>query len=417
MPRSKTRIAYAYGSGSMYGAGRSLLRLVANLPSSYEPLVVLSEKGLLCDALQQARIPYVVLPYLHSSVLGRHVFHGWNLLRFVLTLLPNIVRFARFLRRQNVRLLHTNNTILMIPAIAARLVGIPHIWHVRETLDQYAPMWERFAQTERSFVWRTASRAALRAWQWYVRFICAFSHRVICVSEDVRKPFVAVGSGQKTLVIYNGLELDRYGVVGSEVLPPGVCSENTNDCVWVGTIGDIRAGKGQDLLIRAFALARKSIPETNPKCLIVGGCSPQNQAYLAHLEEMIADLDVQHDVVFTGYMSDPRSAFARLDVFVLPSMQPEPFGTVVLEAMAMRKPIVAVALGGTMEQIEDGESGLLVPPNDPVALAHAIEALVTDQDLRERLATAAHARVVERFSLAAHITQLDRVYQVVLGQA
>jgi glycosyltransferase involved in cell wall biosynthesis len=70
------------------------------------------------------------------------------------------------------------------------------------------------------------------------------------------------------------------------------------------------------------------------------------------------------EVVLTGELADPKPAYAAMDVFVLPSAQPEPFGGVVLEAMAMRRPVVATAIGGSVDQVVDGETGFLVPPGD-----------------------------------------------------
>jgi glycosyltransferase involved in cell wall biosynthesis len=127
------------------------------------------------------------------------------------------------------------------------------------------------------------------------------------------------------------------------------------------------------------------------------------------------DAGLDQEVIFTGELADPRPAYAAMDIAVLPSAQPEPFGGVVMEAMCMSMPVVATNVGGSIEQVADGETGFLVPPADPAALADKLERLVRDAALRQRFGEAGRKRIVERFTLRGMVDKIVRVYDECLG--
>lgn len=123
------------------------------------------------------------------------------------------------------------------------------------------------------------------------------------------------------------------------------------------------------------------------------------------------ELGLGDDVVFTGELADTRPAYAAMDIFVLPSAQPEPFGGVVMEAMCMGLPVIATNIGGSVEQVADGETGFLIPAGDVGALADKLELLLRDADLRKRFGEAGRRRVAERFTLEGMVEKITRVYE------
>jgi glycosyltransferase involved in cell wall biosynthesis len=136
------------------------------------------------------------------------------------------------------------------------------------------------------------------------------------------------------------------------------------------------------------------------------------------LQRRARSLGIDGRVRFTGWrygpdrMPDVHRAF---DVFVLASRQPEPFGLVVLEAMATGRPVIATAHGGPLDIIHDGRDGELVPPGDAAAMAKAILAFVADPDRRARVGALARARVSESFTAEQYVAGIDAVYREVLG--
>jgi glycosyltransferase involved in cell wall biosynthesis len=139
----------------------------------------------------------------------------------------------------------------------------------------------------------------------------------------------------------------------------------------------------------------------------------QGGAFQTALEHEAERLGVRDRVVFAGRRDDAAELLVELDVLALPSWT-EGLPLVVLEAMARRRPVVATPVGGTPEVVVDGETGLLVPPRDPDALAAALRRLLADADLRRRMGDAGYERVRERFSADAMTGRVLEIYDEVL---
>jgi glycosyltransferase involved in cell wall biosynthesis len=130
------------------------------------------------------------------------------------------------------------------------------------------------------------------------------------------------------------------------------------------------------------------------------------------MKQLAEQLGVQ--AIFTGELTDARSAYAAMDIFVLPSAQPEPFGGVVIEAMALGLPVIGTDIGGTTEQVADSETGFLVPPADPAALATAIAKLADEPERRRHMGARGRRRVAEHFNIDAMTKRIVAVYDDVL---
>ncbi len=152
--------------------------------------------------------------------------------------------------------------------------------------------------------------------------------------------------------------------------------------------------KGQEVLIESLALLR----DQNVVCLLVGD-KRENTAYTQKLEKLIAKKNLQKQVILTGHCADMPAALLLADVVVsASSAQPEAFGKVMIEAMAMERAVIATAHGGSLETIIDKETGWLVPPGDPEAMAQALSAALQSGDLRKRYGKAGRNRVLESFT-------------------
>lgn len=161
--------------------------------------------------------------------------------------------------------------------------------------------------------------------------------------------------------------------------------------------------------MRSAALLARALPDA--RFVIVGGDPfAVGDGYEARLRSLVAQLGLAERVVFTGQMADVRPALAALDLFVHPG-DPEPFGLVTVEAMAMRLPVVAFAHGALPEIVAGGESGLLVTPGDETALAAAMIALLGNAEARQRMGLAGRARAIECFGAATFVQGMEQVLQ------
>jgi glycosyltransferase involved in cell wall biosynthesis len=168
-------------------------------------------------------------------------------------------------------------------------------------------------------------------------------------------------------------------------------------------------GKGQDELIRALPAVRQEFPDV--RVLIIGSDDRQamSTSFTAELKALAASLGVSDNVIFTGRRADMPALMAACDVFALPS-NGEPFGLVFLEAMAMKKPVVALDNGGTLEVVEHGKSGLLSPPGDEQALAANLRLLLRDPDVRARMGEYGRRQVETRFTAERMAADMALVY-------
>jgi glycosyltransferase involved in cell wall biosynthesis len=175
--------------------------------------------------------------------------------------------------------------------------------------------------------------------------------------------------------------------------------------------------KGHADLLRAMAVVRREVPEARlvivgEEDLAAGGLA--RPGYMAELKQLAGDLGLKDHVLFTGFRGDVPRMLAAADVFALPSFQ-EPFGLVFLEAMAMKRPVVALDNGGTPEVVEHGKSGLLSPARDPDALAANLLTLIRDPALRARMGECGRRAVETRFTPARMARDVERVYTALCG--
>jgi glycosyltransferase involved in cell wall biosynthesis len=188
----------------------------------------------------------------------------------------------------------------------------------------------------------------------------------------------------------------------------------------VGVVARLEPEKGHPTLLEAWAKVTRAVPAA--RLLVIGEGSrrdeleAQAQALGLLGEECEGDACVGTrrarpgaKVIFTGVRDDVPAVTAALDVAVLPSYR-EAQGLAILEAMALRRPVLATRVGGIPEVIEDGKTGLLVPPHDPDALADAIIRLLTDHPLADTLAKAGHDLVYDRFCVERMVESVEAIY-------
>jgi len=169
------------------------------------------------------------------------------------------------------------------------------------------------------------------------------------------------------------------------------------------------------VLIQAFSDILKQYPEAH--LLIVGMDAHGYEGYGEYLRRLAVRDGISNHVTFTGFLNEMPLVMGSLDLCVVPGLQEEGFGRVVIEAGAMRCPVVATPLGALRELVEDNVTGLLVPPRDPSALVQAIRKLLDSPAVARQLGAAARQRVEERFALTVMTRRMHQIYDEVIGAA
>lgn len=367
-----TGVLFVDHAEALGGAEHSLLLLLRHLDRSrFRPLLACN-RGPLAEAATALDVPVILveMPRIRGEALGP------------LRLLRGSQALARLIRRQQVDIVHSNvMRASFYAALAVRLTGRPLVWHVR---DIHPP-------SER----------------WYTRLMCRLATRVIAISQAVA---AALPCPHKVTIIYNGLDLEEYppelegAVVRAELGLP-------LDAPVAGIVGRLQAWKGQERFLRAAAEVAKRLPQA--RFLVVGGAIfGDGEAYAAGLRHLATDLGLGERVIFTGHRQDLPRLLAALDVLVH-CAEAEPFGRVLIEGMAARRPVVAFADGAVPEIVRHEETGLLVPPGDEPALAAAMVELLGDAQRRQRMGVAGRHRVEQHFTAAQTARAIEAIYCLV----
>jgi glycosyltransferase involved in cell wall biosynthesis len=383
------RVLYVHHNPDLYGSSRSLLRLVSGLdPERFVATAVLPAEGAVPERLRAMGVEVLIEPGL--AVVERSGLRpplGPPL--FALRLLGSARRLRRLVRKAAADVVHANTGVVVASGPAARSAGVPHVWHVRDWFGEFPLLW------------------ALHR-----RLMRATSQAIIAVSEGAAAQFP---DRRGLEVIHNGLPPDEYRAdpdLGQRFREGRGLGEE----LVIGCVGRVKLGrKGQEVLVRALAALRGA--GARPRLLLVGAPFRGNERHLEDLQQLVSSLGLQAATLFTGELEDPRPAYAAMDVFVLPSGEPEPFAGVVLEAMSMELPVVATATGGSPEQVEEGVTGHLVPPGDPRALAAALAPLLGDAGRRRAMGRAGRERLLREFPLSATVRAIQAVYARVSSPA
>lgn len=399
------RILYVENGIGYGGAIICLRHLVRNLDRTrYEPMVITGRgDALYRDIASETQWRHVSDRLVNLAPLKRKLdgAHWPNKLwgtRFLIeqvlarlddlgNFLPSFIGTFLVTLRFKPHLIHVNNEPLCNRAavLVGKLLGIPVVSHVRGDQKGSAMM----------------------------RWLYTLPTHFITVSRWVSDSIGRLGIAEaKRSVIYDGIELDkldtqadgsafrrRHGIPGQAFA--------------VGLVGLLIPWKGQRLFLRAAEDLLDRIPELY--MVIVGGTPAECTDYERELRAEVANMAHSDRILFTGHQTDMPGVYNGLDVVVSASTSPEPLGTMIIECLAMARPLIAPNHGGALEMVEDERTGLLFEAGNAANLATQIERLHVDATLRANLGTAARIHALATFSIEQHVCAVQSVYEAVLG--
>ena len=354
---------------SLGGGERIALRIAALLPQyGYRPSILTFSVHPESSILKDAPCPVYELPLQRT---------------YDFTALRGALQLRRFLQEHNVSLIQTffESSDLWAGSIAKTVPGIKLIWSRRDL-----------------GILRT--RKHLVAY----RFMATLPDCVFAVSEQVRQHCIAVDGLDPARVrtIYNGLDISewshRTGRTGQHPRPV------------IATVGNIRRVKGHDILVRAAASLVTQFPDI--LFTIAGGVLESD--YYAELCSLIQISGLESHFEFAGPLDNLEQYLSDADIFVLPSRS-EGFSNAIIEAMAASLPVVATAVGGNSEAVEDGVTGIIIPPEDEAALVQAISRLLLAPEAALTMGLAGRMRAAKRFTTEAMMRSITAAYRDLLG--
>jgi len=312
-----------------------------------------------------------------------------NFLRFCCVLPYNLCRIRRMLKSRHIEVVHVDGVTNFVPALAARWAGVPIVWHYNDYLP--GPL-----------------KRVL------VPLVTRLSATVIVQGEGLRESRTA-GNDRlraKTRVLYSAVDTDRLvpqdnnkaqrDRIRAELGVPA-------DCLLIGSVGNANQFKGYTYFLEAAAKIKEQVARA--RFIVVGRKLDTDTAYWDHLQQLTARLELQESVLFAGFREDIPRVLSALDVFVLASIL-ESCPVALLEAMAMKVPVVATRVGAVEEMVDNGRTGFVVPPRDPEAIARAVLSILKGpQEQVRNMVEQARKTVEERFGVKTIAGEQWRVYE------
>jgi glycosyltransferase involved in cell wall biosynthesis len=377
-------ILYISELADMGGGEQILLSWIKGLDrKNFQPAVLCSCEGPLPEKLRAMGVPVTIFPF---GGIGRLA----GFLPFIS--LCGVLRFLKLFQSMRPVLIHSNCfSGLIFSALPARILGIPLLW------------------SDHGWAYGGGMQG---------KFINSFTAGVTAVSETVRGFLLGGGSiaPGKVTVVYPGVDTVRFRKSGESIevrkefsIPPGAFT--------VGLVGRLQEVKGHRLFLQAAAEIKKKYPDA--RFLIIGARLFDRRAddgYEADLAAWIKEFGLEANVIMTGHREDMPKLFSCLDVMICASRR-ESFCLAAAEALSCETPLVSTKCGGPEEIIENGVSGLLVPPGNSQAMAAAALRLLENRAEAAAMGRAGRARVAERFSPASASGRLRHIYGALLEKA
>jgi glycosyltransferase involved in cell wall biosynthesis len=359
------QVTFGMGIGGMERVIMDLCRYVD--PDRYRfSIVCISVRGLLADQMQAEGVPII---YCEKQSRLRKYLRSLDL--------------AGIFRRSDVDIIHTHHTPAFVHStIGAHLAGRPIIINTDHCKNY---------NTEK------------KHWMWLERGASWLIDEIVAVSNHTRDELIQYEkiAPEKISVIYNGINIKKTRTTSAGDIRKEFGIDNAQPIV--GTVARLEDQKGLDLLLDSVPYVIAQLPTV--KFLIVGGGKKEQE-----LKSQAHRLGIEKNVIFTGWRSDAVDLLEAFDIFVSTSNF-EGMPMVLLEAMALSKPVVATAVGGIPEVVEDGHTGNIIAERNPELVANTLTRLLSDTPLRERMGQAAHQSYNEKFSAEKMASNYEKLYR------
>lgn len=378
------KILYLHAGAELYGADIVLLELLKNLDrNKFKPYVILPCDGPLVNKLRENNIWVEIIEY---PILRRKYFNPKGIFNYGKDYLKYSKNINKIVKEKNIDIIHTNTMAVLEGIYIKKITKLPLVWHIHEIIVN-----PKFMNKFLSYL------------------IAKNANEVITVSNAVKIHLENTGYFKKNIkVIYNGVD--------NNIFSPGNDSDYIrnefnipNNSKIVGMIGRVNSWKGQKDFLKSMEIVLDKYP--NVYAMLVGGVFEGEEWRINELKEIIDNMKHKDRVIFSDYRRDTKNIYTLYDIFVLPSINPDPLPTVVLESMASGKPVVGYRHGGICEMVKDGYNGLLANVGDTEDLASKISRILSNEILQKNMSENSLSRQKEMFSLNSYINNFEEIYE------
>ncbi len=345
----KKNILLLHSSNDLYGASKIFLQLIdLFLTNGFNVYVVLPEKGKLDDFLNKKDIK---VSYNELGVLRKKYLNPLGLINRLVINIKAIKFLSNYIKIRSIDLVYTNTSTILCGGVAAKKNGIPSLFHIHE-IPTGNRLYEFFSG----------------------KIINRISSKVLTVSNSVKNHWLKNIDENKIERIYNGIVFKKIDSL--------IKIEKNQDDFVITSVARLIPYKGHKYLIEiADELIKKS---KKFKFLIVGDTLSSYVFYEKSVKQKVKELGLKNHINFLGFRNDVSSILNQSDLFIHPTISPDPLPTVLFESLYNDLPTVATNLGGAIEILDNGNSGLLIPYNDPKKAANLINEYCANTKLQKK---------------------------------
>lgn len=366
------KILFLHASTDLYGSSKILYLVAKKLQAvGHEVHLVVSEDGPLINEFKKMGCKTSII---RLGVLRKKYMSIAGLFNRIAVLTSAYVKLRQVIISEKIDLIYTNTTPVVIGGVLSKFMRIPNIWHLHEIMDPSGSSLHKI----------------------FSSIIKSTSKKVITVSDAVYNNWLPFIGADKLVKVYNGIPLEDVESIQSTIREE---LKIDSERLLIGMVGRLNLHKGQFYFLE---IAKElMLSNTHLKFIIVGDAFSGYEYLYEKLSAKIVELELDQHVSYLGYRTDISQIMKGLDIFVLPSIKPDPFPTVVLEAMSHSIPVVATAQGGALEQVVDGQTGIHIPIDNAVLAAEKMQRMITDADFRVCCGLNGRKRLSACYSLEA----------------
>ena len=365
-------ILFLHSSSELYGSDRSLLNLLKNIDrNKFKASVILPCEGPLVNEIK--KIDNIDIIIKEIAVLRRKNLSIKGIFSYILEFVKSVKFLTSIIKKNHIDIVYTNTSVVFPGGITAKLLGKKSIWHVREIINN---------NFERKIV---------------SSIVNLFSDIIIANSKATGDAIT--NNKEKIRIVYNAVESTSNELIRQ--------NDNSENEVVIGMAGRINRWKGQKLFVDNAERILKSTD--NVKFVIAGDVYTGEDQILQDLKNYIKEKNITDKIEFLGQVEDMNEFYNNIDIFILPSIQPEPFGLVVIEAMDRAIPVIATNHGGPTEIIENEEDGYLVDYRDCTEMSNRTLELINNKDLRKCIGKKAKEKRDRMFNIDRYVEQISNI--------
>lgn len=390
---NKKTILFIHQSSELYGSDKTLFYLVKDLKntSNFNPVVVLPSEGPLSIILNKENIRVIVAPVVKVS---RKMFKLKNLFFLPIVVLKAVKNLEKELKGEKVDLVHSNTLAVLLGAFYSKRKNIKHLWHVHEIIEHP----------------KIISKI-------YPILVDKFSDFVIYNSNASKEALLKNRASLKgkSQVIWNGLKRVEPKTSNLKVakIRRTLYKIKDKDTIVIGLVGRINRWKGHLLLLEAYREVLKK--NLNTKLVFIGSTPPNQDTFKEIICSKINKLGLEEHCEIIPFNEHIWPIYDSLDIVVIPSTEPEPFGLVAVEAMLSEKIVIAANHGGLCEIVQHNKTGLLFEPNNPKDLKRCLNKVIQKKDVSKQLAKSGLQLSKTVFSLERYLYSFKKKYLRILS--